>query len=92
MSEKEFIKLLGLIGTVRILKTINNSKKCKFTDLMVITSRTTLYRRLKQFIKLRLITHKMIKTEKKREEWYETTKKGKKVVEILDRIGNLIKE
>jgi predicted transcriptional regulator len=34
----------------------------------------------------------MIKTGKQREEWYETTKKGKKVVEILNRIGNLIKE
>jgi DNA-binding HxlR family transcriptional regulator len=81
--EGKVIELLGQTGTVKILKTINNSKKCKFTDLIVITSRTTLYRRLKQFIKLGLIRHNLIKTGKQREEWYETTEKGKKVVGIL---------
>jgi DNA-binding HxlR family transcriptional regulator len=75
---------------VRILKTLNNSEKCKFTNLLELTSRTTLYRRLKQLIKLGLISYNMRREKGKRKEWYETTEKGKKVVEILDRIGNLI--
>jgi DNA-binding HxlR family transcriptional regulator len=92
MEEKKFIEFLGQTGTVRILKTINNSEKCIFTDLIAITSRTTLYRRLKQLTKLNLIKYNMIKEKGKRKEWYETTEKEKKVVKILDQLGKLRKE
>lgn len=90
MKERRFIELLGQIGTVKILKTINNSEKCKFTDLKTITSRSTLYQRLNQLTTLGLI--KKIKHEKQREKHYEITEKGKKVVEIIDKLGNLFKK
>ena len=90
MEERKFIELLGQEGTVKILRTINNRGRVTSTNLKTIASRSTLYERLKQFEKLGLI--KRINPEKKREATYEITEKGKRVVKILDKFDNIIKE
>ena len=90
MEERKFIELLGQKGTLKILKTINDQKKVTPTNLKTIASRSTLRDRLKQFEKLGLINK--IKTEKKRETYYEMTEKGKRVIRLLDNLGNIIKE
>jgi DNA-binding HxlR family transcriptional regulator len=90
MKENKFIELLGQKGTVKILRTINDQEMVTSTNLKTIASRSTLYERLKQFEKLGLINK--IKPEKKRETCYEMTEKGKRVIQILDNLGNLFKE
>jgi len=90
MEGRKFLELLGQKGTVKILRTINDRERCTSTNLKTIVSRSTLYERLKQFEKLGII--KQAKTEKKRETYYEITEKGKKVIKILDNLGNLFKE
>ena len=90
MEERKFIELLGQKGTVKILRMINNSGKCTSTNLKTIASRSTLHERLKQFEKLGLI--KQVNPEKKRETYYEITEKGKGVIRLLDKLGNLFKE
>ena len=90
MEERKFIELLGQKKTVKILKTINDQEKVTSTNLKTIASQSTLRDRLKQFEKLGLI--RKIKTEKKRKTYYEMTEKGKRVIQIIDNLGNIIKE
>ena len=90
MEERKFIELLGQKGTVKILRTINDRKRCTSTNLKTIASQSTLRDRLNQFEKRGLINK--IKNEKKREAYYEMTEKGKRVIQILDNVGNLFKE
>jgi DNA-binding HxlR family transcriptional regulator len=92
MSEEElfeFYKVLGLTGTVKILLSLADSRK-KYKNFNC-GSISTINDRLRQLLHLNLIEHHLTR-EKKREEWYTLTEKGKKVVECLKVLNSTLCE
>jgi DNA-binding HxlR family transcriptional regulator len=92
MEIEEFYKILGLKGTVKILKFLNKHGKAEYIDLSSIISYTSLNTRLMQLETLNLIEHHFDRGKEKREEWYELTEKGEKLILIFDQLEQLIKE
>jgi len=78
-----------LKGTIQILKLIKKRKKAHHRELKTTFSYKTLNIRLNQLLKLNLIEHHFFKG-KKREEWYELTERGKKIVLILEKMDDII--
>ncbi len=90
---REIIELLVLKGTVDILKLINNKEKTQYKDLIISIniSVSTLNTRIKQLLHSKLITHHIIR-DPERNEFYEITEKGKKILKVfLDFENNLSK-
>jgi DNA-binding HxlR family transcriptional regulator len=92
MELEEFYKILGLKGTVRILKYLSENRKTKYLDLSSLISYVSLNKRLMQLEKLNLIENHFDRGKEKREEWYEITEKGKKLVTIFEQLEQIIKE
>ena len=57
MKIEEFYKILGLRGTVKILKYLNEHKKARYIDLSFIISYASLNTRLTQLETLNIIEH-----------------------------------
>jgi predicted transcriptional regulator len=90
--KKTIHQVLGLAGTVEILKCISEHEKCKYIDLASITGYGTLNTRLVQLTSFKLIKHNIKRDKNGRREWYEITEKGKKFVKILEQLEQLDKE
>ncbi|KYK32229.1 MAG: winged helix-turn-helix transcriptional regulator [Theionarchaea archaeon] len=86
-SEQEYdlFYVLGLKATLRILKYLKEHKKAQYRDLRSVgISIHVLNDRLKQLLKLDLVSHHLVlKRGQKRKEWYELTEKGKKVLKLI---------
>ncbi|MBU7047517.1 MAG: winged helix-turn-helix transcriptional regulator [Theionarchaea archaeon] len=92
MKIEEFYKILGLRGTVKILKYLNEQGKARYIDLSFIISYASLNTRLTQLETLNIIEHHFNRGKEKREEWYELTEKGKKLILIFDQLEEIINE
>ena len=82
--EKDFLKLLGLSGTIDILFYLNKHGQGQYENFNSLVSISTLNKRLSQLLEFGLISHHS--TREDAEEWYEITEKGRKVVEHLKRL------
>ena len=82
-----------LKGTVDILKLINNKGKTQYKDLIISIniSVSTLNIRLKQLLHSKLITHHIIR-DPERNEYYEITEKGEKILKVFLDFENALKE
>ncbi|MGD2249767.1 MAG: winged helix-turn-helix transcriptional regulator [Candidatus Methanofastidiosia archaeon] len=87
-KNEKILKLLGLTGTVFILEYMDTHTKTQYKDLNKTLAAYTLNCRLKEFLDLKLIEHHFIRKEK-REEWYEITEKGEKLLQIIKKLQNL---
>jgi DNA-binding HxlR family transcriptional regulator len=87
MEEKgdEFLKMIGLTGTKRILDFIYEHSTAQYKDFQPFMNAHTLNRRLRELLIFGLLEHH-IKKEEKRTEWYTLTERGKKVAELLKEI------
>ncbi len=83
--EKDFLKLLGLSGTINILFYLNRHEKGQYKDFNFEICAPVLNRRLPQLVRFGLITHHSIR-ENVKKEWYEITEKGRKAVMHLKRL------
>ena len=92
MKIEEFYKILGLRGTVKILKYLNEQGKARYIDLSFIISYASLNTRLTQLETLNIIEHHFNRGKEKREEWYELTEKGKKLILIFNQLEEIIDE
>ena len=92
MRIEEFYKVLGLKGTVNILKFLYEHEKLRYIDLSSIISYASLNTRLMQLENLNLIEHHFNRGKERREEWYELTERGKKLILIFDQVEEIIKE
>ncbi len=94
MNEKEeldIIKILGSRGTREILQYLNTHGKGRYINFKGFAATFTLNTRLRELMKLGLIEHHVIRIERKRE-WYTITEKGKKVLEYMEKIIEVVKE
>ncbi|MGD2247265.1 MAG: winged helix-turn-helix transcriptional regulator [Candidatus Methanofastidiosia archaeon] len=84
-EKKKILKLICLKGTVFILEYLDKNEFAHFSDLNDNISDPSLASRLKELLALGLIKHyferKTIRTE-----WYELTGKGKRVVQLLQKL------
>ena len=84
-EEEEFLKMIGLKGTMPILRFMNEKGEAQYTDLMQLINVVSLNTRLKQLLHFRLIQHNMERLELRRE-WYTVTEKGRKVLNYLNEV------
>ena len=92
MKIEVLYKILGLKGTIKILKYSNEHEKARYIDLSSIISFASLNTRLTQLETLNIIEHHFNRGKEKREEWYELTEKGKKLILIFNQLEEIIKE
>ena len=84
-EKEEFLKMIGLKGTMPILHYLNEKGEAQYTDLMKLINVVSLNTRLKQLLHFRLIQHNMERLELRRE-WYTVTEKGRKVLNYLNEV------
>jgi DNA-binding HxlR family transcriptional regulator len=81
---KTIIQIIGLTGTVEILKYLSKHETVSYSELMQFTSIATLNKRLTQLIHYRLIEHHF--EIKGRKEWYTITEKGIEALELIEKL------
>lgn len=90
-SKEEFLRLMGLRGTIEILGHLNEHGSGQYKDFTGFADVPVLNKRLRQLLEYDLITHHLEKKEMRRE-WYEITDKGKKVLQILEEIVRVVED
>ena len=83
--QEAFFKMLGSKAAVRILQYLGTEKRVKYRDLQQFVNTHTLNVRIKDLLNHGLIEHHLTREETRRE-WYELTEKGKKVIELLNKL------
>ena len=86
MIKRTLIEVIGLVATAEILKKANEKGTAKYMAFKSFASYSTLNIRLLQLTQLGLLKHNIVRDEERREEWYIITEKGKKVLQILERL------
>jgi DNA-binding HxlR family transcriptional regulator len=87
-KNEKILKLLGFTGTVFILEYMDAHTKTQYKDLNKTLAAYTLNCRLKELLDSKLVEHHFERKEK-REEWYEITERGKKLLQIIRKLQNL---
>ena len=87
-EEEAFLKMIGQKGTVPVLKFLNE-KEAQYKDLIHLVNVVSLNTRLKQLLYFGLIEHHLERIEKRRE-WYSITDKGRKILNHLNEILELM--
>ena len=83
---KTIIQIIGLTGTVKILKYLKEHETVTYTELMQFTSIATLNKRLTQLIHHKLIEHHLEIKNKNRKEWYSITEKGLEALTLIEKL------
>lgn len=86
---EEFLRLVGLKGTIDILRHLDEHGTGQYKDFTGYANVPTLNQRLKQLLEFNLIEHHLEKQDL-RKEWYEITEKGEKVLKILNDMVQLV--
>jgi predicted transcriptional regulator len=81
---KKFIQVVGLTGTIEILKYLKEHEIVTYTELIQFASVSTLNKRLNQLVNFRLIEHHFEK--KNRKEWYTITEKGIEALNLIEKL------
>jgi len=92
MIKRALVEILGLTAALEILEKVNKCGKIKYKSLKPLASCSTINIRLLQLTHFGLLKHEMIRNKEKREEWYEITEKGRKVLGILERLQESAEE
>ncbi len=90
-KEEDFLKMLGLKATKRILEYLEENGTAQYKQLQQFVNTHTLNTRMKELLDFDLVQHHLVREDVRRE-WYEVTKKGKKVLHYLREIVRVIDE
>lgn len=88
-KQDEFIKMLGSKATRSILQFLDKEEKARYKQLQEFVNTHTLNTRIKELLDYELIQHHLVREETRRE-WYEPTERGRKVLELLDELANMV--
>lgn len=88
-KQDQFIKVLGSKATRIILQFLEKEEKARYKELQQFVNTHTLNTRIKELLEFDLIQHHMIRDET-RKEWYEPTERGRKVLELLNELANMV--
>ncbi|KYK32402.1 MAG: winged helix-turn-helix transcriptional regulator [Theionarchaea archaeon] len=89
--EENFLKMLGLKATKRILEFLDENGTAQYKQLQQFVNTHTLNTRMRELLDYNLVEHHLVR-EDVRKEWYEPTEKGKKVLHHLREMVHLIEE
>jgi DNA-binding HxlR family transcriptional regulator len=84
-----FIKMLGSRGAIFVLQFLDENKTAKYRQLQEYINTHTLNTRTKDLLQYELIQHHMTR-EGTRQEWYELTEKGRKVLNFLNKLMDMV--
>ena len=90
MQKKDFLTVLGRKATKDILEILDGQDKAYYKDFRQVASMFTVNSILRNLIDLELI--QLHRAEHEKKEWYESTEKGKKVLQYLRELEELIRE
>ncbi len=91
MDERRILRLLGLRGTITILRYLNEHSTAQYHQFNQFIETSTLNERLRQLLHFKFINHYFVKEGViKRKEWYELTEKGRKVLKIAETIIQVV--
>ncbi len=88
-QQEHFIKMLGSKATRKILQFLEMEEKARYKELQEFVNTHTLNTRIKELLDYNLIQHHLVR-EDTRKEWYEPTERGRKVLELLDELANMV--
>lgn len=81
---------MGKKGTVDLLKMLKGKNKMQYKDLSTIDiAISILSSRINVLLRIGFIEHHLKRTVKK-EEWYTLTKKGERVLNLIDEIEEIV--
>lgn len=83
-EEKEFLKLIGLTGTILVLRHLNEHDLRHYKDLQEHINTHSLNQRLRTLLHFNLVEHHYVRDEKKKKEWYTLTETGRKVLMLIE--------
>jgi DNA-binding HxlR family transcriptional regulator len=87
---KELFQVLGSMAAIEILTSIREGRN-HYIDFVTFASVTSLNNRVRQLEHLGLIEHHLTHKEK-RKEWYTITERGKRVLKIVEDLGNALQQ
>ena len=90
-KEEDFLKMLGLKATKRILEYLEENGTAQYKQLQQFVNTHTLNTRMKELLDFGLVQHHLVREDVRRE-WYESTEKGKRVLHYLREIIRVIDE
>ena len=90
-TSEEFMRMIGLKGTRGILEFLNENEKGQYKDFIKFANNHVLTLRLRQLLVFGLIEHHLTR-EVKRVEWYTITEKGRKILQYLKKMEEIISE
>ncbi|MGD2249266.1 MAG: winged helix-turn-helix transcriptional regulator [Candidatus Methanofastidiosia archaeon] len=85
---KDLLRILGMKATVDILEYVDKHGTAQYKDLQDFVSTHTLNARLQDLREFNLLEHHFVR-EDTRKEWYESTEKGKKVLEWISALEKI---
>ncbi|MGD2249663.1 MAG: winged helix-turn-helix transcriptional regulator [Candidatus Methanofastidiosia archaeon] len=88
-EQEQFIKTLGAKATMSILRFLNQEDKAQYKQFQEFVNTHTLNTRLRQLMEYELIQHHMVR-EDIRKEWYEPTERGRKVLQLLNELADMV--
>lgn len=83
-KEKEFLKLIGLNGTIFILRYLNEHDSGQYSHFKEYINTHSLNQRLRTLLHFNLVEHHYVRTQKKKE-CYRLTEKGRKVLMLMEK-------
>ena len=88
-KEEAFLKMLGLKATKDILDFLVDNDTAQYRQLQGFINTHTLNTRLRELLDFGLVQHHLVREEVRRE-WYEPTEKGRKVLQHLREMVDLV--
>jgi DNA-binding HxlR family transcriptional regulator len=88
-EQEEFVKMLGSKATRSILAFLDKEGRVRYKQFQEFVNTHTLNTRLRDLMRYDLIQHHMVREEIRRE-WYEPTDKGRKALQLLNELANLV--
>ena len=88
-KEEAFLKMLGLKATKDILDFLVDNDTAQYRQLQGFINTHTLNTRLRELLDFSLVQHHLVREEVRRE-WYEPTEKGRKVLQHLREMVDLV--
>jgi len=83
-KEKEFLKLIGLTGTIVVLRHLNEHDLRHYKDLQEYINTHSLNQRLRTLLHFNLVEHHYVRDQTKKKEWYTLTETGRKVLSLIE--------
>ena len=90
-KEEDFLKMLGLKATKRILEYLDENETAQYKQLQQFVNTHTLNTRMRELLDFDLVQHHLVREDVRRER-YEVTTKGKKVLKYFREMVRVIDE